>query len=210
MRSIIASVLAVLVGLGASAASAGTEPLRDYFESVSSLQGTFKQVTRDEDGRVVKRSKGYFSIERPDRFHWFYETPFKQRLVSDGEWLYSHDIELLQVTIRPIEEVLGVGPAVVLSGDFEELQASFRISEGSEGWYRLKPRDEDWQFQSVRLRLRDGVPATVEVSDGLGQTMRLSLDQLERNVSMPAGRFRFEIPEDADVIAPDDFERPAR
>ncbi len=210
MRAAIVSLVGILVGLGGAPISASTEPLREYYESVSSLQGTFKQVTRDEQGQVVKRSKGQFSLKRPDRFHWFYETPFKQRLVSNGKWLYSHDVELLQVTIRPIEEVLGVGPAVVLSGDFQDLQASFRIREGEDGWYRLEPRDEDWQFQSVRLRLREGVPATVEVSDGLGQTMRLSLDELERNVSIPAERFRFEIPDDADVIAPDAFERRSR
>ena len=132
MRAAIVSLVGILVGLGGAPISASTEPLREYFESVSSLQGTFKQVTRDEQGQVVKRSKGQFSLKRPDRFHWFYETPFKQRLVSNGKWLYSHDVELLQVTIRPIEEVLGVGPAVVLSGDFQDLQASFRIREGED------------------------------------------------------------------------------
>lgn len=208
MRAIALSVSFAFLTWLAPAASADLKPLRDYFESVTSLQGSFDQVTRDERGEVVKRSKGRFSIKRPDRFHWFYKTPFEQRLVSNGEWLYSHDVELRQVTIRPIEEVLGVGPAVVLSGDFADLQDSFRVSEGEEsGWYRLKPRSDDWDFQSVRLRLKDGVPDVVAVSDGLGQTMRLKLADIERNVEVPEEHFQFDAPDDADVIAPDNYDR---
>lgn len=187
--------------------TADEAPLADYFESVTSLTGRFEQTTRDERDRIVERSKGVFSLERPDRFHWLYKTPYEQRIVSDGRWLYSHDIALSQVTVRPLEEVLGVGPAVVLSGDYADLKASFRISkDGSDGWYRLKPRDDDWEFQSVRLRVNEGIPDVVVVNDGLGQTTRLELSEVERNATIPARRFEFEIPDDVDVIAPDGFD----
>lgn len=206
MRQAIIAFLTTLLALPGVAWTADAEPLRDYFDSVTTLAGGFEQTTRDERGEVVKRSSGTFSLARPDRFHWFYETPFEQRLVSDGDWLYSHDIALSQVTVRPLDEVLGAGPAVVLSGDYADLEASFRVSTGEEGWYRLVPRAEDWDFQSVKLRLRDGIPTVVVVNDGLGQTTRLELSDIERNIDIPDARFRFDMPDDADVIAPAEFE----
>lgn len=208
MRATAFHIMLLLLPLTVAAApqSGSDDALRGYFESVTTLSGRFEQTTRDERGDVVETSKGYFSLKRPDRFHWFYETPFEQRIVADGEWLYVHDVALSQVTIRPLEAVLGVGAAVVLSGDYEDLTASFRVRSQANGWYRLIPRNDDWDFQSVRLRLSDGAPAVVTVNDGLGQTTRLTLEQLERNTAIPDGRFRFRIPEDADVIAPDGFE----
>jgi chaperone LolA len=211
LRVIACTLLIIVGGLPSPLLGADEAPLRAYFESVTRLTGSFEQTTRDERDQVVERSTGTFSLARPDRFHWFYQTPFEQRLVSDGDWLYSHDIELSQVTVRPLEEVLGVGPAVVLSGDFSDLKASFRISAGEQdGWYRLEPRDADWDFQSVRLRLDDGIPDVVAVNDGLGQTTRLELADLERNPDIPEARFRFEIPDGVDVIAPDEFDAAER
>ena len=212
MRLAVTSLLIVCLGGLPSIVLAGPtkDALQDYFDSVTSLRGTFVQTTRDETGAVVKRSEGRFSLKRPDRFYWLYETPFEQRLISDGDWLYSYDVELAQVTVRQLQEVLGVGPAVVLSGDYENLERSFRVTAGKQGWYQLDPRDEDWEFQRVRLKLKDGIPAIVRVRDGLGQTLHLELKGLERNPGIPDERFAFDMPEGADVIAPDEFDASRR
>ncbi|HKJ94771.1 MAG TPA: outer membrane lipoprotein chaperone LolA [Gammaproteobacteria bacterium] len=206
MRFILYTVLALLSVLpAAQAADSPIDQLRGYFQSVDSLKGRFSQRTLDDSGAVVDQSSGDFLIARPDRFDWVYEKPFKQRIVADGRWLYVYDVELSQVTVRPLDKVLGVGPAVLLSGDYPALQESFDIEEGDDGWVRLKPKKGDWDFQSARLRMRDGVPVAVEVNDGMGQSTRLSLTDLEKNVTVAKGRFDFSIPDGVDVIAPDRF-----
>lgn len=180
----------------------GADALRSYFESVERLSGRFEQTTLDERGEVVETSEGRFALARPDRFNWFYATPFEQRIVADGRWLYVYDIELSQVTVRPMDEVLGVGPALLLSGDYATLRENFEVRASGEGWYTLTPTAEEWDFQAVRLRLGDGVPSVIEVDDGLGQTTRLELLDLTRNPRFADDRFTLEIPDGVDVIAP--------
>jgi chaperone LolA len=198
------------MGLLAGTASAAQplQALKDYFDSVRTLTGSFVQETHDETGAVVDRSTGEFAISRPDRFAWHYRTPFEQRIIADGRWLVIYDVGLQQVTVRPQERVLGVGPAVLLSGDYRTLQENFELRPADDGWIELQPRDGEWEFQSVRLRLVDGIPAVVEVNDGLGQTTRLELHDLEPNVPIDPQRFEFSPPPEADVIAPPEYDGP--
>lgn len=202
-RTII--IFAGAVALALSAAAGGTDSLRHYFESVESLEGRFEQITRDEAGVVIEEAQGHFALIRPERFDWHYETPFEQRIVADGHWLYVHDVDLEQVSIRPLNEVLGVGPALLLSGDFDSLSDSFELDTDSDGAIILTPKTPDWDFQQIRLHLIDGVPARMRVADGLGQTVSLELTDLRRNGDIAAERFEFEAPAGTDVIAPPEY-----
>lgn len=187
-------------------AISGREALASYFESVRTLAGRFEQVTLDEGGGVLEESRGEFRIARPDRFNWFYEAPFPQRLIADGRWLYVYDVELRQVTVRDLGDVLGVGPAVLLSGDFEDVERNFRIESGEGDWLSLLPVGGEWDFQRVRLKMVDGVPAVIEVDDGLGQTTRVRLFDLVRNEPIDEAVFEFTPPAEADVIAPPGYD----
>jgi len=142
LKSLIRCALTgcLLPALLPAAAAADIEALRDYYRSVDTLTGRFTQQVVDERGEVVKRSKGDFALKRPDRFNWLYSTPYKQRLIADGKWLYVHDMALRQVSIRPLDKVLGAGPAVLLSGEYEALNKAFTITGGTSEWLRLTPR----------------------------------------------------------------------
>ncbi len=201
----IKRTLLFLVGLGWLAVAAAQNPevdaLRDYFNSIQSLQGSFEQVTVDENGAVIEQSTGVLAIQRPNRFRWFYAEPFEQEIVADGSHLWVYDVDLEQVTVRPLDEVLGFGPALLLSGDFNSLQETFHIHSRGDGWLELEPREADWDFQLVRLRMVQGMPEVVEVDSGLGQKTRLRLENLERNPRIPASTFHFEPPPGVDVIS---------
>lgn len=192
-------ILLVVLPL-AAAAEEPVDALERYFESVDTLQGEFVQETIDDAGTVVEEADGTFVIARPERFRWHYETPYEQLIVADGERLWVHDVDLEQVTVRPLDAVLGVGAAQLLSGDFEAMTESFTVVAGEGDWIRLEPTDPAWDFQHVRLRLEDGVPRVMEVRDDIGQTVRISLNRLERNARVDSARFDFEPPEGVDVI----------
>ncbi|WP_290647733.1 outer membrane lipoprotein chaperone LolA [Aquisalimonas sp.] len=206
MRRTTIPRIAVLV-LGLLAAALASTPvaadpraaLESYFNDVDTLEGDFEQVVRDEDGRILEESRGTMAIQRPDRFDWLYEEPFEQRIVADGERLWIHDKDLYQVTVRPLQETLGTGPAVLLSGQLAGLEEQFRI-EVDEDWIVLTPRDESWEVEGVRLRIADGVPAEILVRDGLGQENQLILRNVRTNETLNAERFRFEPDDDMDVI----------
>lgn len=206
-RKTSCAALAALLLLAFGAVQAAPEDaLQRYYNGVHTLTGEFTQTTRDESGEVLESASGSFAIARPNRFNWHYRTPYEQRIVADGKWLRVYDPGLSQITVRPLEQVLGVGPALLLSGNYDDLTASFEIRAGEDGWLVLTPRQDRWQFQQVRLRLRDGVPVAVAVGNGLGEVTRLELRNLETNVDIPDSRFELEVPESVDVIAPPGFE----
>lgn len=189
--------------LASSAGWAGPlEDLRQYYEAVQSLQGRFHQVTRNAAGEVLEEAAGEMIIQRPNRFRWDYEAPFEQQIVADGEQLWVYDVDLEQVTVRPLDGVLGLGPALLLSGNYADLQQSFELRELNEGWLALTPRDPEWDFQSLRLKMAGGAPAVLQIDDGLGQVTELRLEDLRLNPELPPKTFQFQPPAEVDVIAP--------
>jgi DNA-binding transcriptional LysR family regulator len=49
-----------------------------------------------KSGRKPQQSAGIFALQRPGKFRWSYEKPYKQLLVSDGNKLWSYDPDLNQ------------------------------------------------------------------------------------------------------------------
>ncbi|MDN5849874.1 MAG: outer membrane lipoprotein chaperone LolA [Nitrococcus sp.] len=184
------------------AATGAIAELRQYYDSIHTLTGRFVQETRAEDGNLIDSSSGEFALARPNRFNWLYEEPYRQRIVADGEYLWVYDVALRQVTVRTLDKVLGVGPALLLSGRFSDLRQSFELKELGGGWIRLQPKSGEWGFQQVRLHIAQGVPDVVVVESGLDQTTRLELRDLERNPPLDPQRFRFTAPDGVDVIGP--------
>ncbi len=199
MYKISGLVLSIAMLLPALAQADPRADLERYFFQVETLEGRFVQETRDERGSVLETSEGKLALARPDRFHWEYETPFPQDIVADGErlWVYDHDLE--QVSVRPMDEVLGSGPALMLSGNLDSLEEQFTLSTDGE-WILMEPRESGWEVTEVRLMMKDGLPSRIIVKDGLGQVNELTLSELRQNVSFPQDRFRFAPPEGADVV----------
>lgn len=185
------------------AATDAIQELQQYFDSVHTLAGHFVQETRAEDGSQIDASSGEFALARPNRFDWLYEKPYQQRILADGEHLWVYDVELRQVTVRALDKVLGVGPALLLSGRFSDLRRSFELQDLGAGWIRLQPKTGRWDFKQLRLHMVQGVPDTVEVDDELGQTTHLELHDLQRNPALDPRRFHFTPPQGVDVISPD-------
>ncbi|SEO51361.1 outer membrane lipoprotein chaperone LolA [Aquisalimonas asiatica] len=196
----IKAMTLLMLGFSSAVAADARAALESYFSEVENLEGDFEQIVRDEDGQVIEESQGTMAIQRPNRFDWVYEAPYAQRIVADGERLWIHDKDLQQVTVRPLQDTLGTGPALLLSGDLAGLEEQFSIEVADDGWVILNPRDDEWEVDGVRLRMGDGVPAEVVVEDGLGQKNQLLLHNVRTNASLDDNRFRFEPDDDMDVI----------
>lgn len=204
LPSMLAGLLLLIVmatPAPAEPADAAVAAFRAFFVEVDAMRGTFTQRTLDEEGAVLESASGTMAIQRPDRFRWTYESPYRQIIVADGEDLWVYDVGLEQVSVRPMDEMLGAGPALLLSGSFAELERDFRIVSGDEaGWVELQGRGGSWQFDAVRIHMAGGAPDRLELQDSLGQTTVLELGELDMNPSLESGLFRFEPPEGVDVV----------
>jgi len=183
--------------------SFGADLIADYFSGLDTFQSRFSQTVADSNGELVQDAQGRVWIQRPGRFRWDYETPYRQLIVADGERLWTYDEDLQQATVEPVDEALSSTPAMLLSG-FRPLEDVMRWSEiGSrqgKTWYRLDPKQQDAAVEEVQIAFEGGQLAIIEVRDGFGNHTRIRFSDITRNQAIDPGRFRIELPPDTDLI----------
>ena len=98
----------LLFAQAASADDAG-QRLNQALKQMDNLTTEFKQTLLDEDKNIVQQSSGTLALQRPGKFAWNYIEPFEQRIIADGSELWIYDVELDQVTVKPMDESLSIG-----------------------------------------------------------------------------------------------------
>ncbi|HEY5641838.1 MAG TPA: outer membrane lipoprotein chaperone LolA [Woeseiaceae bacterium] len=183
--------------------AAGEQLIHDFLNDVVTLSGRFEQSMIDADGDVAERSSGTLDIERPGRFRWVYTEPYEQWLVADGLNIWSYDVDLAQVTVKPQAEALSNTPALLLGGSSDVLK-QFRFGgamiEAGTTWVRMLPLDDRSGFNRVELGFFNGQLSRMVFFDNLEQTTLVSLYDVTVNAPVDDARFVFVVPEDADLV----------
>ena len=184
-------------------AGVGTDRLHAFFKEVQSLRGDFTQTVFDQYMKVKERAQGNLALQRPGKFHWYYQAPYHQLIVANGKKVWIYDSELEQVTVKKLDEAVGNTPAQLLSSG-EGLERGFAIAEiGSKDnleWVELTPREKDASFERVRLGFDQHDLRIMELVDNFGQTTRLEFSHLQHNPRLAATLFEFTPPPDVDVV----------
>lgn len=203
MKRAILSACLLLLSLPLHAADSGVAHMNQFLKDVKSLKADFSQTVLDANGKQVKRSTGTLVIRRPDHFRWDYAKPNAEIIVADGKRLWLYDVDLQQVTVKPLDKTLATSPAVLLSGS-NDVEKSFAVTEQGEkdglAWVQLTPKVKDSDFDSVRLGFKGEDISVMELKDNLGNTTRISFDHVERNPAVSDESFHFTPPAGADVI----------
>jgi outer membrane lipoprotein carrier protein len=177
-----------------------------YAAEIDDLTAVFEQNVFDRDGELLETSTGQFLLLRPNRFAWYYETPYELTIVADGETLWMHDVELEQVTRAPLSD-LAASPAMVLSGE-GRVSDSFVLndvaSDDGRRWIDLQPIEDGGDFDSARIAFRDGVPSALEFVDGLSQLTHIEFRDIDVNGGLRPREFRFDPPAGVDILGEDD------
>jgi len=181
----------------------GRERLRGFLSQVHSLRANFVQTLYSADGDSQPASSGQLLLERPGRFRWDYETPYRQLVLSDGENLWSVDPDLEQAVVRKLNESMAASPAMLLSGsrDLEEV-FSIELVKRDEGLLKvyLAPRGQGSDFQALLLGFDDKGLARLELVDNLDQVTRIDFSEIELNPDLDDASFQYVPPEGMDVI----------
>ena len=185
-------------------AAPGTAALDRFLDEVHTFTAEFEQELRSSDQRVLETAVGTLSLKRPNRFLWSYEAPIEQLVIADGERLWMYDVDLAQVTVTPLEPGDASSPAMLLSGE-RNVRDSFDIVDDfafdGQDWVRLSPKPGGVaDFRSVLIGFRDGLPAELELVDGLDQTTSIVFSEIDVNADLSDSVFEFEPPAGVDVI----------
>ncbi len=197
----------IAAAISASAAhAAALDQFKSFVATTKSAKGEFtqQQLTKSKSGKTAPVSSGSFVFARPGKFIWTYQKPYQQLLQADGDTLYIYDKDLNQVTTRKLGNALGSSPAAILFGS-NDLEKNFTLSEAGERdgaeWLTAVPKTKDTSFEQIGIGLKGGVPVAMELKDGFGQVSLLKFTSFQRNPSLGAQQFRFEVPKGADVVS---------
>jgi outer membrane lipoprotein carrier protein len=195
----------------------GAEQLRQFVRNSKSAEGDFVQQqlrapkaneSQDKGLKVVRETRGHFVFQRPGRFVWDTQKPFEQKLITDGKQLILWDKDLNQATFRPAGQALATTPAAILFGE-TSLDQNFDLVEGDERlgmkWVALVPKKNpntknDPPYTKISVGMSNGLPKALELIDGFGSVVLVTLDKIALNVSLPANRFTFTPPAGAEVL----------
>ncbi|MFS1287802.1 outer membrane lipoprotein chaperone LolA [Pseudomonas piscis] len=202
IRMLLLPVLAVTT-LSAHADPKDVARLTQLLEKSQTLSARFSQLTLDGSGTQLQETAGEMSLQRPGLFYWHTDAPQEQLMVSDGQKVSLWDPDLEQVTIKKLDQRLTQTPALLLSGDVSKISESFDITSKEAGGvmdFVLKPKTRDTLFDSLRLSFRNGMINDMQLIDSVGQRTNILFTGIKANESIPASRFKFDIPKGADVI----------
>ncbi|NYT76509.1 outer membrane lipoprotein chaperone LolA [Alcaligenaceae bacterium] len=201
IKSILAATVLAAMPFTVWSADA-IQQLRTFIADVPAASGQFTQQVLAQNQSKPPQS-GEFSFRRPGQFKWSVLKPYEQLIVSDGKVIYQYDPDLLQVTVRNVDQSIGASPAAILFGS-GSLEDAFTLEpqkarDGLE-WLRAIPRSADAGFTHVDIGFANGLPARLELLDSFGQTTRIEFQKLVVNPKLPAGEFKFDPPPGVDVV----------
>ncbi len=214
---VLLAALLTGLSLGASAQSltnSGMDSLERFVSETRSGRAEFVQTVtspaRTGEAPRVKKSTGTFEFSRPNRFRFFYQKPFEQTIVADGETLWLHDVDLNQVTTRKLAQVLNGTPAAVIAAaaNLKGLQADFALSALPEKaglqWVMATPKTRDGQVQNIsvgfRVTAQGSELASLDILDSFGQRSVMTFSRFEANPVFSPSHFQFKPPASADVL----------
>lgn len=181
----------------------GKQLINEFVSDVRTMQAAFEQQLIDADDVVIETSSGNLEIARPGKFRWHYSDPYEQILVADGINVWSYDVDLEQVTVKPQAEALGSTPAILLGGSSDVLQEFEYIGSFSERdttWVILAPKTTEHGFTRIELGFVDRKLSRMIFSDNLGQSTLIALFKVETDLRFDDDHFTLAVPEGVDVI----------
>ena len=200
MRYLI--VIVAMLASPAWSADAG-QRVRTALKNLDSISAEFKQTLLDEDKNVVQQSRGTLALQRPGKFAWIYTEPFEQRIIGDGNELWIYDVELEQVTVKPMDTGISNAPIMILMKQSDVTQ-EFDISEVGQRqylyWVELKPHASDLEFSSIFIGLEDDNLRAMELQDQFGQSTQIVFENMRTGVVHNPATFKFVPPDGVDVF----------
>ena len=197
--------IAISAFLLATTAHAGAaDKLKNFIASTRSAQASFSQEVQDKKGKRIQSASGTMQFVRPGKFRWFYQKPYEQLIVGDGEKFWLFDVELNQVTVKKLDAALGSSPAALLAGS-NEIERGFVLKDAGGrdnlDWLQASPRALDTSFEKILMAFNAQSDLVVmELYDALGQKTVLRFSGMQRNPQLSPQLFKFVPPKGADVL----------
>ena len=203
------AALTILTGIAplavaeTSSLHAGRALVSEFITGVSTLSSRFEQTLIDASGEVLEVTSGTLEIKRPGQFRWAYDEPYEQWLIADGLNLWSYDVDLAQVTVKPQAAARANTNGLLLGGSEsvgDQFEYDGSYEDGGLTWVRMGPISTDSGFKRMELAFSGRMLARMVFIDNLEQTTLVSLSDAVINEEIDSAHFEFIVPEGVDVV----------
>ena len=191
------------LALAADTQSSGLKEFLAKLQGMENFQAAFVQTSRAQGGEILQQMQGTLSVAKPGKMRWETEDPYAQLVVSDGQLIWVYDMDLEQVTIRNMDQRVQETPALLLSGDTDQIDASFVVSYeagGKNSLFQLVPKDPSQLFQSLEFHYEGKILQRMMIFDAAGQVTEIAFSEQKANEAIDEQAFIFDVPEGVDVI----------
>lgn len=214
-----AATLAPVMSTTVFAATAATEQqatanLVKQLSNIRSLTANFEQTTKITNPKATQKKglsaqhmnqtfRGVMKVQRPGKFYWETTAPSKQTIATTGKTVWIYDPDLQQAVRQSLDEQVSNTPALLLSGNTNQIMQSYRVTQPNKGktYYKLYPKASDGVFESLTISFgANKTPSLMILEDSLGQTTYINFSNVKVNASIPASTFNFTPPKGTDII----------
>jgi len=203
IRKIFLSVVFLLFCSSALAQTDSATELAQLLGQYKTYKANFRQLTYYSRSQQPQKSSGRLYMERPGKFRWEINKPSQQIIIANQSTLWVYDVELEQVTKQKIDLKSSNNPAVLLSGDVNQLIQQYEVSKVQEKgtmWYQLKPRSAQPTFVLIRMRFANNQLVAIWVKNNLDQISIFQFSHIQLNKTLSASLFHFKPPPGVDVL----------
>lgn len=184
-------------------ANDNNQNLQEQLNKYNQLSGHFTQIISNEQGSQTQSSEGEFWVKKPNQFRWNYQSPYIQKIVSNGDKLWIYDEDLEQVSIKAASKAIDSSPLSIILGS-KNLKQLFKVTKlaakDSIEWIKLTPITDNSGFDYIDIGFNEGVLNRMILRDSFGQTTRLLFTAVAVNTHIDDELFIFAIPEGTDVF----------
>ena len=167
-------------------------------ENLQTLHAEFSHqaaLSETQTGELWLKKPGLFRVELG--------APLSQTIVSDGVSMWTHDRELEQVIISPLNTRVDEMPILLFSGEPEAISQNYIIeffeSEQIQH-FLLTPVDNNNIITKLVLSFQENLPVSISVENAMQKRTTIELSNVSKLVDGSESMFTLQVPKFADVI----------
>lgn len=174
--------------------------------SYENLSARFEQRTYLLGSDSEDNASGRVYIKRGGYMDWVYETPNKQRFISDSKnfWFYQPSLE--QVTVSEFKKAFSSKVPLSFLLGLGTLENTFDLNQYCQGidsvYLELIPKVDDGTLDRLFLRFekKSMFPQMVRIVDLGGNENEILLNEVDTKTSISTQHFSFLVPKGVDII----------
>ena len=175
--------------------------------SGADIQAEFVQESTLEAMDITDTATGRVWFKHPGMMRWEYETPDQHAIITDGETLWIHRPSDNQVIVGDALTYFGNGKGASFLSNIKLIKEEFtveKVAARRSGYLTLKliPRQKELEISEIFLNIdpETFIVESVTTQNAYGDETRINFKNIRFKDQISAEKFRFEIPEGADVV----------